>query len=134
MIELFLCGPWARAALIDRLGMDAGRDAWLTDMRLVGSGDSIFPFYTKRCGHEISGRIVNADDEALARLRFLSDVLDWQMTPCQIEGRAVQALLPPEVEGGDLWRADAWATAWEDIVTLAVDELLGHRGRLSAAE
>ncbi len=134
MIELFLCGPWARSSLMNRLGMDAGRDAGLTDMRLVGSEDSIFPFYTKRRGDKISGRIVNADDEALARLRFLSDVLDWQMTPCQVEGRAVQAFLPPEVAGGDLWRADAWATAWEDIVTLAVGELLGHRGRLSAAE
>ena len=134
MIELFLCGPWACAALIDHLGMGVGRGGRLTDMRLVASEGSIFPFYTKQRGGEVRGRIVSADDEGLARLRFLSEVLDWQMTPCHVEGRAVQAFLPPEVEGGDLWRADAWAMAWEDITALAVDELLEHRGRLSSAE
>jgi nudix-type nucleoside diphosphatase (YffH/AdpP family) len=134
MIELFLCGPWARVPLLERLGMDAGRDGRLTDMRLVASEGAIFPFYTKQHGDEISGRIVYADDEALARLRFLSEVLDWHLTPCRVEGHSVQALLPPEVEGGELWRADDWAMAWEDIAILAVEELLEHRGRLSSAE
>lgn len=133
MIELFLCGPWAQAPLIDRLGMQAVRDGRLTDMRLVTSEGAIFPFYIRQRGGEISGRIVNADDEALARLRFLSEVLDWNLTTCQIEGRAAQALLPPEKQEGVPWRADDWAVAWEKIVTLSVEELLEHRGRVSVA-
>lgn len=134
MRQVFLCGPWTLSPLRDRLGVCGANAVTLEGGRLVSPEGAVFPFLNGQAVGQIAGLVVEVDADAWACLEYLAKVLEWRIVPREINGHAVQAMLPPEGQAGEGWRPEDWSAQWGDIAALAVDEMLEHRERFSAAE
>jgi nudix-type nucleoside diphosphatase (YffH/AdpP family) len=138
MKKVFLCGPWALSPLRERLGVGGGAAGVLDDGRLVLPEGAIFPVLNGQAAGEITGQIaglvVEVEEDAWACVEFLAKVLEWRIVPRDVNGHEVRVVLPPEGQAGDAWDPDDWTAHWGQIAARAVDEMLEHRSRCSAAQ
>ena len=134
MTELFLCGPWALAPIRDRLGLRQGEDAVLEGGQLVLPQGAVFPGLNAEAEGRVNGVLTRVGGDQWDCIAYLAEVLEWRIVPRRIEGREVQAMVPPEGQSGAEWQADAWAAQWADLVIEAIGEMLEHRGRLRACD
>ncbi|MEX0364795.1 MAG: NUDIX domain-containing protein [Ruegeria sp.] len=147
MSDLFFYGTLRHAPLLEVvLGRPASdidlTPATLADHAVHEVGDQIFPMIVHAPGERAEGVLVRGlglDD--IARMEFYEGGFDFDLEPRLLElpdgsKDEAQVFVPePDLwQAGERWVFSDWAGSWGELTLHAAREVMGHYGRMTAAE